>query len=280
MKNSSKRVLCATLQVAVPLVGIGTYLLEWRFQSFLMYMLLQGTPFVAVVLGAIAFVRRKQNGFTLLQFALAAVVVWGKWMLFYLALILALGITADPPSLFMALVFLWSLEVASFATACQAYFGLGRFQTRISVVQHVRQLVRSKSDLSLGRAASPSQIVQAEHVLGVRLPKSYKEFLRTTGEIRSLSIRFLGLSPNVDLQHPTVDDLMGATLFARERFGLPGSYVLCGMDTDDQLICLDTSATVNDEAPVVRWNPEARSAAAWLAASFAEYLVVRLKTEA
>jgi hypothetical protein len=80
----------------------------------------------------------------------------------------------------------------------------------------------------------------------------------------------------VDLEHPTTEDCVGATLDARQRFGLPPSYLLCSIDHVGHLVCLDTFQMRNEEGPAVVWNAEQRSGGQYLADTFAEYLVVRL----
>jgi hypothetical protein len=172
------------------------------------------------------------------------------------------------------------LPLPFFSTGSLAYFGLGPFRWRVSPSQVVRQLIVGNRDLRIGGPGRVELVAKAERLLGLSLPTPFRDFLLDYGEIRGTAVTLLGLGPATDLDHPTTDDFVGATLDARTRLSLPRGYALCSVDAEGGLMaCLDTTA-IETEIPVVLWNPATRSVVRVAAPSFPVYLINSLRSTA
>ena len=238
---------------------------------------------LGLVAASIAIARCERNGISALRFLVTGAVsllgfvcFWGISLVFLYGL-LSLFFRPDDRLCFAGLQ--WT-QLPVFSTGCLAYFGLGPFRPRVTPMQRARRLLANHPALGIGGAARPEQVEQAERLLGLRLPRSYREFLLAYGEFRSPAIRFLGFGPSTDLDHPTVEDCVGATFEGRESFGLPASYLMCSVDADGQVVCLDAFAMRDEEGLAILWNCEARSIDRVVASSFGEYLAERLATVA
>jgi antitoxin YobK len=238
-----------------------------------------GTALAGLVLGSVGFAHCQRNGIGLGRFlvsglavALSALMAWVS-ALVILCGVLRFLVEEDGAKLFAVL---WWPELPLFTTGVLAYYGLGPFRTRLGAIERARQLIVGQRELRVGGPAQPAQLDQAERRLGLRLPRSYREFLLGFGELRAPAIRFLGIGPTSDLDNPTVDDCVGVTLEGRESFGLPPSYIVCSVDADGQVVCLDTFAMRDDEALAILWNCETRAIARVVAPSFGDHLVDRL----
>jgi hypothetical protein len=173
-----------------------------------------------------------------------------------------------------------SIPLFFFSTGSLAYFGLGPFRSNVSPRQIVRELVVGNRDLRIGGPARPEVVAKAERLLGLWLPTSFRDFLLDFGEIRGTAVTFLGLGPSTDLDHPSTDDFVGATLDTRERLALPQGYIVCSVDAGGQVACVDTTVIRNSESPVVLWSPDTRAAVRVAAPSFSQYLIDTLRSKA
>jgi hypothetical protein len=304
MKGSTSWAWLVLLQPVAFFVSLAAL---WYVPMLAITLVEPATLLLGIVLAALGCRRLERKGLSRPAFAVALVLPLVKWVLLWETALLVLGmvyryVDREVSPLALALGIIWAPKLAIFSTGCQAYFGIGKFFSRLSFLDRVRALLRANREISLGRAAHPDQLARAEQLLRLKLPKSYRQFLRSFGELRAPSsemgtltgspnspatlrsrqsrlaphaIKFLGITPTVDLDHP-IEDCVGATLDGRERFGLPPSYILCSVDDAGTRACLDTFEMRGEEGPAVVWNAEQRRGGTYLARSFAEYLVVRL----
>ncbi len=102
--------------------------------------------------------------------------------------------------------------------------------------------------------ASAEAITGVESALGVRIPASYRTFLRLTGGggVESFPISSVNSADPLAVQYGTV---YGDTLHYREPWvprPLPAHLVVVQRDADDnEPFCLDTSKWAGEECPVV-----------------------------
>jgi hypothetical protein len=274
--NLSPRSKFVLLQIAAVVVGFG-----------LPPLLSMGTVWIwetvfglaGIALGVVAFARSGRNGLSPQRLVVAGAIVWGVCILCWWAVALVLGgflstfLGSDQMDYYVGTQY---TQLPIFTAGCLAYLGLGPFGSRVSAAARARQLIVGNRELRLGGPARPDLVDRAERLLGLRLPRSYRDFLLDFGELRSPSVRCLGLGPTTNLECPTSEDFVGATLDARVRLGLPKGYVVCATDVPGHLVCVDTLATRDDEGLVVIWNGEARTVVRVASNSFAEYLVARL----
>jgi len=263
------------LQLAAVLAGVG--ILSTEHPDMLFYIVWPATVVAGVVLAVLGFRRFERKGLSVPAYVSAGVFPFMKWCVLWAAILMVLGGAVRAHPLLLALGLVWVPKLALFGTCCQAFLGLGNFFTRTTTLERVRQLLKLRKTYRVGGAARLDQLAWAERLLSLQLPHSYRDFLRKFGDIRGPDLRVLGLSPLTDLDHPTVQDCVGATLEAREDFGLPPSYILCSVDDAGHLACIDTFAMRDHEGPVVAWNADDRSYSAFLASRFDDFLVRRLE---
>lgn len=90
------------------------------------------------------------------------------------------------------------------------------------------------------------KIYYIENELDVKLPNSYKWFLKTFGYGFIYGIEILGYGKS------TPPLVVTKTLDYR-KYGLPNEYVVIE-DCDEFIYCLDTSKMENNECPVISWD--------------------------
>jgi hypothetical protein len=171
---------------------------------------------------------------------------------------------------------LFYLQAPCLSAGSLVYFGLGPFRWRVAPRQVARDLIVGNRDLRLGGPARPEVVAKAELLLGLSLPTPFRDFLLDYGEIRGTAVTLLGLGPATDLDRPSTDDFVGATLDGRSRLGLPRGYVVCSAAAEGLMACLDTTA-IETEIPVVLWNPATRSVVRVAAKNFTQYLIDTLR---
>ena len=115
----------------------------------------------------------------------------------------------------------------------------------------IRRL-RSCREAEFGRGATPQEIEQAEEQLGVRLPGSYKAFLRHFGWASLEGLELYGLGEDV----PAYLDLVKVTSSERAQMRprLPSRLVPLMNDGAGNHYCLDVASSEQGETPVVFWD--------------------------
>lgn len=123
------------------------------------------------------------------------------------------------------------------------------------LVERINGVLGTDADsVSWQGPASEEAIDQVENALGVRLPNSFRTFLRLTGGggFDCLSISSV---PNEDPVTSSYGSVYGDTLHYREEWvprPLPAHLVVIQRDADDnEPFCLDTSRLRDGECPVV-----------------------------
>jgi hypothetical protein len=265
------------LQVVAFLLGggglfvsfVGTVLVVWS-----------GTMIASGILMVRGYVNSRQRGFRSNRLLVTLGLVFTFSLIFWLVLLGIICGILDASSLFAAAVLVWWAPwLALLSTGSLAYLALGPFRSRLSPMERTRQLIKEMPNLKVAVGNATDRVSQAERMLGVRFPVSFREFLIAWGEIDSPTIKFLGITPAVDLSHATTMDCVGATLEAREKCGIPHHYVLCTTDQRGQIGCLDTFSMRNDEGPVVLWDSHARAVTRILAPTFIDFLRDQLEAK-
>jgi hypothetical protein len=267
---------CGAWGVAVPLPQLA------RMDSPLFALLLLLLFLAGATMGIFGLVRWRLKGqlaWNLLKGAVGGLLASiGFWFvcLFAVETFLPPGIAHSPSAPGEPLPY---IPLPFFTAGALALFGLGPFRSSVSPSLIVRQLIVGNRDLRLGGPARLEALAKAESLLGLSLPAPFREFLLDYGELHGTGITFLGLGPGTDLDHPSKDDFVGATLDARARLGLPQGYIVCSVDAEGALACLDTTPA-EIEAPVVLWSPATRAAVRVAATSFPKYLIDTLRSKA
>lgn len=118
----------------------------------------------------------------------------------------------------------------------------------------MNNLIDAFSDKEHGAGATESEISNAESLLGVRLPESYRSFLRRNGWVRFSHQELYGLGSDT----PAYLELIKNTLVERDTMGppMPSQLVPVMNDGAGNHYCLDTATVVDGECPVVFWDHE------------------------
>lgn len=137
-------------------------------------------------------------------------------------------------------------------------------------------------DTYVGGAASEELVRQAEIVLGVALPPSYRAFLARYGTLSLAPNEIYGLTladREGGLGEPGAPSTVGFTLESRADVGLPQGLVVLVNHDGVEYDCLDTNAPhAHSECPVVRWNVPTRGRVIVpVAPSFDAYLAMMLE---
>lgn len=105
-------------------------------------------------------------------------------------------------------------------------------------------------DIEIGGKVDEEIVAQAEQLLGLNFPLSYREFLRNFG--------WLNINGSVidGLENRTYDKgVVSFTNYLREEINLPKQYIALEFDEGDLVLGIDTSEIKNKEAPIGFINP-------------------------
>jgi cell wall assembly regulator SMI1 len=137
----------------------------------------------------------------------------------------------------------------------------------------IRKLVDEFADKEYGVGATKDEIANAETVLGVVLPETYRRFLGMFGWGRFSHQELYGVGSDTP---PYLDLVKNASA---ERFEMeprmPWHLVPVMNDGAGNHYCLDTARSVDGECPVVFWDHEQESSQtpAVMAPSFGQWFV-------
>jgi cell wall assembly regulator SMI1 len=121
-------------------------------------------------------------------------------------------------------------------------------------ITEMDNLIDAFSDKEHGSGATDSEISNAESLLGVRFPESYRSFLRRIGWGRFSHQELYGLGSDT----PAYLELIKNTLVERDTMGppMPSQLVPVMNDGAGNHFCLDSTTVVDGECPVVFWDHE------------------------
>lgn len=131
--------------------------------------------------------------------------------------------------------------------------------------------------LSETYAVTPRQISEAEGDFGYSFPRSYRDFLLQVGSGDFRGIEFYGLVPSGNSVEEAANALW-LTKSMQGGIGLPPGLFVVGDLGDGAFACLDMTAVVEDECPVILWDPSESLAKnrRILAKSFGDYFMERI----
>jgi len=227
------------------------------------------------------YVNGKRLGLSSERLLVTLGLTFAAFFIFWFVLLGIICVALEAANLFAALLFvLWEPWLALFSTGSMTYLALGPFRSRLSAMERTRRLIAEMPWLKVATGDTAEHIAQAEGILRLRFPASFREFLLVWGAIESPAIRFLGITPMVDLSHPTTADCVGATLEAREKYGIPPHFIMCAVDQRGQIVCLDTFMMRNNVAPAVLWDSNTRTVSRVLASTFMDFVHEQLEPKA
>jgi len=141
----------------------------------------------------------------------------------------------------------------------------------LDVEKLIEQNIADGAEIEISGAVDAATIRAAETLLGVRFPRSYREYLAQYGALEIDGRTFAGLGTDA----PRSGDVVAFTRYARRDYTLADHYVALDFQDSDFWMCLDTSRRdANDESPVVLIHPvDGTQSGPDVAPSWADYLV-------
>jgi len=137
----------------------------------------------------------------------------------------------------------------------------------------IQQLADVNPELiTVGKGQPVETIAKAEQYLGVTFPESYKEFLRTWGNLAVGPLEFYGLCGD-NFEDSGVPDAIWFTARKRRQLNLPSHLVVVLNHDGDEYDCLDTSHTRDGECPVVAWDTNSGQVNCVRGKTFAMYVL-------
>ncbi len=118
------------------------------------------------------------------------------------------------------------------------------------------QIIADHDEASRFRGEQPDELVErAEAALGIKLPPSYRAFVRQLGAGHIAGEEFYGVTSD-DFVDSSVPNGIWLTLTERQDSGLPDPFVIVYEDDEGDYYALDSSRDAGGgEYPVVRWTP-------------------------
>lgn len=127
---------------------------------------------------------------------------------------------------------------------------------------------------------SSEQLKKLEELLGLTLPSSFKDFLKTYGGGGVIDAEISGIEDN-DALIDTGGTVYGDTSTARKDYGLPDELAVIYFRDDEVCWCLDARNKKEDsEYPVVNYNLFSRKIENQLSDSFEQFFEEYLKLRA
>ncbi len=108
----------------------------------------------------------------------------------------------------------------------------------------IEELINNGPDRLITGGVGDNRIVEVEKELGVKLPESYKWFLREYGHGGIAGVDILGIGP-IGVEPPVVQLTQDY-----RKMGMPNSLVAI-YNADEWVYCLETSKMSNGECPVI-----------------------------
>lgn len=129
---------------------------------------------------------------------------------------------------------------------------IAAIQQAVSLVNQYHESDGSENLLKKLPPPNASEIVKVERDLGNTLPDSYKYLLRHYGTLVFMGLELTGT------YHNKLDDrnsVITRTRSNRKNLGLPHFAIMVHSFGDGCWAVLDTSRMINNECPVILWDP-------------------------
>ena len=120
----------------------------------------------------------------------------------------------------------------------------------MSSIENIKEKLKLLDDVLVGNNQSDKQIEKAQEYLEVKLPDSFKEYLKNFGNLSFEGFEFYGLTKNDDFKNSSIPNFIWATKDYLNRKILPKGYVVFYSDNEQWLYCLDT----NSIGDIVIWD--------------------------
>jgi hypothetical protein len=143
---------------------------------------------------------------------------------------------------------------------------------QLDIHELIEKNIAAGAEIEVAGPVSPEKIHQAERMLGVEFPPSYKAYMAEYGALEIDGRTFAGLTPR---DVGSAGDVVAFTKHAREKYGLPEQYVALDFQDGDAFLSIDTAQRdADDESPMVLISPvNGKQQGPFAAKSLKEFLV-------
>lgn len=124
-----------------------------------------------------------------------------------------------------------------------------------SIFEEAKKIIDENIELGDFVGRIPEKIISdAEEILGIDFPKSYKEFIKNYGAGNFGSEEIYGII-NGDFENSGIPDAIWFTIKQRKELEIPNNLIVIYFTGGEEYFCLDT-AKMNDEmeCPVVSYG--------------------------
>lgn len=125
-------------------------------------------------------------------------------------------------------------------------------------MEQIKQLLAADrfKPVAYGRGATSSEIETAERELGLKFPKSYREFLSKLGWLYCPFVTVCGLGADADWRTNLMAIVQSWWREVDADIRLPRNLIPVVDDGSGNVYCLDISQMHESECPVVFWDHE------------------------
>ena len=110
-------------------------------------------------------------------------------------------------------------------------------------------------DLCVGNKHSDGDVLAAEKALSVKLPNSFKEYLKYFGDLSFGSVEYYGLTSDNNFKDLGIPNFVWYTLKKRNDINLPENLIVLQNVNGELFYCLDVGTLdENHECKVVVWD--------------------------
>jgi len=120
----------------------------------------------------------------------------------------------------------------------------------MSSIKNIEEKLKLLDDVLVATKQSDKQIEKAQEYLGVKLPNSFKEYLKNFGNLSFDGLEFYGLTKNGDFKNSSIPNFVWVTKEYWDKGIIPKGYVVFYSENEERLYCLDTNS-IDD---IVIWD--------------------------
>jgi antitoxin YobK len=140
-------------------------------------------------------------------------------------------------------------------------------------MEKIKEIVSKHPQVFTFAGEKPAALVEkAEIALGVRLPKSYRDFLKSYGFISFEGLEYYGVIDE-EFEKSGVPDVVWYNHHLRIAQSFPAHLIVVSNNDGVEYMCLDTSKFFSDtECAMVVWDNVSKKVAESYDISFADFL--------
>lgn len=139
------------------------------------------------------------------------------------------------------------------------------------MLDEVERILRENEGLTdTGERQTDAAVAGAEHDLGVKFPKSFREYLARWGWVSFGPNEYFGLGASVS-------DVVRRTMQARDRADLPNFLIVVCDHDGDEFVCIDTNQCSGEDCKLVIWDVPTKAISRVRAQGFESFLVSDLR---